>query len=127
MGWCPRWCPRRWWCGSFRAGAVVWVVSSVWVVGGAWCPRWWCPRRWCPRRWWCGSFRAGAVVSSVCSLAYMQPTTQAGTRKAPQCGGALACESKFQGKFAGCDCSNYQLFRCSSWDGFYRLIFHLSH
>lgn len=70
--------------------------------------------------WWRGSSRDGAV-------AYMQPTTQAGTRKAPQCGGALACESKFQGKFAGCDCSNYQLFRCSSWDGFYRLIFHLSH
>lgn len=71
--------------------------------------------------------QGGRLVSSVCSLAYMQPTTQAGTRKAPQCGGALACESKFQGKFAGCDCSNYQLFRCSSWDGFYRLNFHLSH
>ena len=102
-------------------GVVAWIIQGG-RGGGPRCggvdhpgrARWW------PSVWWCGSSREGAV-------AYMQPTTQAGTRKAPQCGGALACESKFQGKFAGCDCSNYQLFRCSSWDGFYRLIFHLSH
>lgn len=34
--------------------------------------------------------------------------------------GSLACESKLQGKIEDSDCSNYQLFRCPSWDVFYR-------
>lgn len=92
----------------YKYGLVSWVVPwavVVWIIQGG---------------------RGVWVVSWVCSVAYMQPTTQAGTRKAPQCGGALACESKLQGKFAGCDCSNYQLFRCSSWDGFFRMAFQLS-
>ena len=59
--------------------------------------------------------------------AYSQQDTQAGTRKAPQCGGALACETKLQGEIDGHDCSNYQLFRCSSWDSFYRLVDKLKH
>jgi hypothetical protein len=110
-GWCPRgWWLPSWWCwwclpGSSGGGASL----------GGWCPRgWWLPSWWC---WWClpGS-----------SPAYSQPDTRAGARKAPQCGGALACESKLQGKFAGCDCSNYQLFRFSFRDGFYRLAFLLS-
>ena len=64
--------------------------------------------------WWCPS-------------AYLQPITQPGTRKAPQRGGRLASESKLQGKFAGCDCSNYQLFRYSFWVGFYRAVRRLNH
>ena len=27
-GWCPRWCPRRWWC-VVQGGRGVWVVSWV--------------------------------------------------------------------------------------------------
>ena len=34
----------------------------------------------------------------------------------------LASETKLQGNFAGCDCSNYQLFMYSSRVGFYRAI-----
>lgn len=68
---------------------------------------------WC---WWC------YYLVLVVPAAYFQPITQAGTRKVPQCGGGLACESKLQGEIDGYDYSNYQLFRCSSWDSFYRLI-----
>ena len=61
-------------------------------------------------------------ASLVVPAAYFQPITQAGTRKVPQCGGGLACESKLQGEIDGYDYSNYQLFRCSFWDSFYRLV-----
>ena len=115
---CPRWCPR--WCGGV-VSSVVWCprwcgvgvlggVSGVLGGGGVWCPRWcrwtiqggrggsWCPR-WCPR---CGGALGGIYAAA----------TQAGTHEAPQCGGALASESKFQGRIDECDSSNYQLFRC---------------
>ena len=107
-----RWCPRV---------LPVSVVSSCAAcVGGVLVC---CLCRWCPRvlpvsvvSSWC------SLVSVVSSSAYSQPDTQAGTRKALQCGGAFACESKLQGEIDGHDCSNYQLFRCSSWDSFYRLV-----
>ena len=109
--------------------SVVSVVARVvlrGVGGGSCCPPW------C--RWWLVLSSVvsvvsvlSSVVSSVVSVAYMQPSTHAGTRKAHQCGGGLACESKLQGKFAGCDCSNYQLFRCSSRESFYRLVDKLKH
>lgn len=105
--------------------AIVRGSGWWWLPGGA--PRWlvssWC--RWCPRGgwWWLPGAGGGSLATSP---AYSQPDTQAGARNAPQCGGALACETKLQGKFAGCDCSNYQLFRCSFRDGFYRLAFQLS-
>ena len=94
----------------------------------SWCPSWWIIEggggvlSWCPS-WWI--IKGGGGVPSWCPSEYSQPTTQAGTRDAPQCGGALASESKLQGKFAGCDCSNYQLFMCPSWGGFYRLVYRL--
>lgn len=40
---------------------------------------------------------------------------------------SLACESKLQGKSYECDCSNYLLFMCPSWDSFYWSVFQLSH
>lgn len=114
---------------SIYAGAGALVVSVLVVIeGGGGFPRGALPGgssragAGCPRG---GSSRAGAWVPSWCPSEYSQPTTQAGTRDAPQRGGALACESKLQGKFAGCDCSNYQLFMCPSWGGFYRLVYRL--
>ena len=122
--WCPP-CWFSWWLPSVEWSSVAVGVLPVGPRGGWWLPSvelssvaggvlpvgprggwWWCPP-WCPP-------------------AYSQPDTRAGARKAPQCGGALACESTLQGKFAGCDCSNYQLFRFSFRDGFYRLAFLLS-
>ena len=74
-----------------------------------------------------GCLPGGAGGASLDPRPHIHSRTRGrGTRKAPQCGGALACESKLQGKFAGCDCSNYQLFRFSFRDGFYRLAFLLS-
>lgn len=69
-----------------------------------------------------GATPGAGGASLVVPAAYFQPITQAGTRKVPQCGGGLACESKLQGEIDGYDYSNYQLFRCSSWDSFYRLV-----
>ena len=37
----------------------------------------------------------------------------------------LACESNFQDKIGGCDCSNCQLFMCLSWDGLYNVTHRL--
>ena len=101
-------------------------AGGVGVLGGVW---WWCPR--CGvvvvSSVWCGGVLGGVSVSSVwcvvsflvcgggvsvSSVAYIQPSTQAGTHEAPQCGGGLASESKFQGRIDECDRSNYQLFRC---------------
>ena len=104
-GGCPPWCPR----GVLVVAGGWWLVSGVLVVAAL------------P-----GVLVVAGGASLATSPAYSQPDTLAGARKAPQCGGALACESKLQGKFAGCDCSNYQLFRFSFRDGFYRLAFQLS-
>ena len=104
------WRPR--WCGSFRAGAVV-LSGVLGVVVGV--PSVW----WCGVLGGCGSFRAGVVVLSgalgvvvgVSSVVVSgalggvggalgvlggiyadDHPPQAGTRKAPLCGGGLSCE-----------------------------------
>ena len=100
-------------------GVVVWV-PSVWWCG---CPRWcgWCPR--------CGGMGALGVVVWVPSVWCARPQWHICSRsprrarhEAPQCGGGLACESMLQGEIEDSDCSNYQLFRCPSWDAFYRSV-----
>ena len=144
--WCPP-CWSSWWLVAAIGGVVLggwWCPpcwSSWWLVaaiGGVVLGGWWCPPCW--SSWWLPSVEWSSVAGGVlpggsrggwgcppwCPPAYSQPDTRAGARKAPQCGGALACESTLQGKFAGCDCSNYQLFRFSFRDGFYRLAFLLS-
>lgn len=67
---------------------MVAAIGGV-VLGGGW---------W----WWLVSVVAGVggvlVVPPGNPPAYSQPDTLAGARKALQCGGALACESKFSGQ-----------------------------
>ena len=84
------------------------------------------PPWWLVSSWLVAAFLVVLVVPPWFLARIFTAGHAGGARKAPQCGGALACESKLQGKFAGCDCSNYQLFRCSFRDGFYRLAFQLS-
>ena len=67
---------------------------------------------------------SSSVVSSV---AYMQRTPTRTHARLLSAAGGLACESKLQGEIDGYDCSNYQLFRCPSWDSFYRLVCNLKY
>ena len=41
--------------------------------------------------------------------------------------GSLASESKFRGGVYGCDCSNYQLFKCPLWGGLCKVQCRLNH
>ena len=101
---------RARWCGCPRCGGV--VSSVVWIIQGGRGGAVWCPR--------CGG--VGVLGGVPPSVAYMQPTPRRARNEAPQCGGGLACESMLQGEIEDSDCSNYQLFRCPSWDAFYRSV-----
>ena len=132
------WSPR--WCGVGVLGGVS-VSSVVW---------WWCPRRcgggvlggvmvessvvWCRCPRWCGVGVLCGVMVESSVVWWWSPRWHISSRaprrahhEAPQCGGGLACESKLQGEIDGYDCSNYQLFRCPSWDSFYRLVCNLKY
>lgn len=91
--------------------SVVWIVSSVW-----WCG--WCPRcgGWCPR------YGGVGVLGGVPALGGIYTADHPGghATRLLSAADSLACESKLQGKIEDSDCSNYQLFRCPSWDVFYR-------
>ena len=38
---------------------------------------------------------------------------------------SLISESKFRGRVDGCNCFDYQLFRCPFWDGFHKMNYQL--
>ena len=65
-----------------------------------------------------GRARGAPSPRLACPSAYSQPDTLAGARKAPQCGGGLASETRISGLFSKGDHSMYQLFRLSYWDVF---------
>ena len=141
-GGCPPWCPR--WL-------VVLVLAGV-LAGGVLVASWLEVSS-----WWLVSVECSSLVAGGASLVVLvvaggvlpgaslvvlvvaggvlpgvrphihSRTRRRGHARALQCGGALACESKLQGKFAGCDSSNYQLFRYSFWGSFYRLIYKLKY
>ena len=110
--WClPGWCCLPCWCWCLPG----WCLLCWWC----WCLPGWC---WCLPGWWMSSLflivSSGLVVSV---RIYAADLPGGHTQRLLRAAAGLASKTKLQGKFARCDCSNYQLFMYSSRECFTEL------